>query len=159
MIDDAALWGEYDDPEMPTIPIKHRAVRRDKTDRTIKRRFFQLTKYWTGGYKEMSYQNHRDGLLLDPIQDCKFYLEPHRMHKKYAYVSDIHGEEDWYRYKIYDRARWNRDYKSDEEDWDDRYFDNCLCDCCAYEWHHDREEYNEIYAENWFEYCYASVMT
>lgn len=128
-------------PFWPNKPGAYKKMYRlGMTERKIKRRLRELTKYWAKTDWEWVWSQHYP---YDNIGDCyweygcgrpsKFYLQPHRMHKQYAYESEEHDDWDYYAYLYYNRAKRKtrdiREQNSPQAQW--YYYDEPLtCDCC-----------------------------
>ncbi len=158
------------------LPMRHfypeksgaytKMYRMGMTERKIKRRLFQLTKHWPGG------EDVQSATMIDRVwqiytkpwgEQCKFYREPHRMHKKYAYESEAHDDWDYCAYKYYDRAKWNRRYKLEDLE-PFRYDEPLTCVCCNRDtWgRHEGSLYYEVdryywskWKRGWYEESYC----
>lgn len=118
---------EYRDRYNPLPPHKpfayRKLVRMDMTERRIKRRLRELTKYWEStdwiwvwNEHRFSHNTHYNGLYTN--KPSKFWMQPHRMHKQYAYRSSYKWDEDCYITRFYNRPKekW-RNVKEQSECW------------------------------------------
>lgn len=102
------------------------------TERKIKRRLRELTKYWESTdwiwvWNEYSFQHMRKFANVENghkyFKPNKFYMQPHRMHKNYAYKSSFRWDKDCYITRYYNRPRqkWQNEKEQAE----------CPCNLCT----------------------------
>lgn len=152
-------------PFYPDKPGAYRKVYRlDMTQRKIKRRLRELTKYWESTdwiWVWNEYRFAHSSAILSQYsrynKPNKFYMQPHRMHKKYAYESDEHDDWDYYAYLYYNRGKRKtrdiREQNNPQAQWY-HYDEPLTCVCCnedTWGWY-EGSDYYEVDSYYWREW-------